>query len=31
VRGGVMAVDEAPAATGNPFADLKAMMERGKK
>jgi hypothetical protein len=28
VRGGVMAVDEAPPATGNPFADLKAMMER---
>jgi hypothetical protein len=31
VRGGVMAVEEAPPATGNPFADLKAMMERGKK
>ena len=31
VRGGVMAVDDAPAATGNPVADLKAMMERGKK
>jgi 5-methylcytosine-specific restriction endonuclease McrA len=31
VRGGVMEVQDAPAATGNPFADLKAMLERGKK
>jgi hypothetical protein len=31
VRGGVMAVEAAPPATGNPFADLKAMMERGGK
>ncbi|MDE2309121.1 MAG: YajD family HNH nuclease [Xanthomonadaceae bacterium] len=31
VRGGVMDDREAPAATGNPFADLKAMMERSRK
>ena len=31
VRGGVLEVQDAPAATGNPFADLKAMMERGRK
>ena len=28
VRGGVLEVPDAPAATGNPFADLKAMLER---
>jgi hypothetical protein len=31
VRGGVMAVEAAPPATGNPFADLKSMMERRGK
>ena len=31
VRGGVMEVEDAPPATGNPFADLKAMLERRGK
>jgi hypothetical protein len=30
VRGGVLEVENAPAATGNPFADLKAMLDRKK-